>query len=281
MEAQLAEMAPHNGRHLIRISVRDTGIGIPENRIDRLFQSFSQVDPSTSRCYGGTGLGLAISKRLVEMMGGDIRVESRVGEGTTFEFTFTAGIAPSAEPATEAASNGHPRRLKILVAEDNKVNQIVTVRMLQKMGCQADLACDGASAISSVEANSYDLVLMDLNMPLVDGLEAARRIRRMPTAQSRVPIVALTASASDEIKSRCLAAGMNDYLSKPMEIQALRRALDRWGNWRAAGMTPDRMGNPGPSASVDRATSDVPETPLLDIQPEVAENGCLDVNKPA
>jgi CheY-like chemotaxis protein len=245
MDVQLAEMAPPNGRHLIRISVRDTGIGIPEDRIDRLFQSFSQVDPSTNRRYGGTGLGLAICKRLVEMMGGEIRIESRVGEGTTFEFTFSAGIAAGAECVAEAARSESLKRLSILVAEDNKVNQIVTVRMLQKMGYQVDLACDGASAISRVEANSYDIVLMDVNMPGVDGLEAARRIRLMPTAQSSVPIVALTASATIEDKAQCLAAGMNDYLSKPIEMQALRRALDRWGNGSAPEITPDGM----PSAS--------------------------------
>jgi CheY-like chemotaxis protein/anti-sigma regulatory factor (Ser/Thr protein kinase) len=244
MDVQLAEMAPPNGRYLIRISVRDTGIGIPEDRIGRLFQSFSQVDASTNRRYGGTGLGLAICKRLVEMMGGDIRVESRAGEGTTFEFTFSAGVAAGAECVAEAARSESLKRLSILVAEDNKVNQIVTVRMLQKMGYQVDLACDGASAISSVEANSYDIVLMDVHMPGVDGLEAARRIRRMPTAQSSVPIVALTASASDEDRSQCLAAGMNDYLSKPIEIHALRQALERWGNGSAVDITPDGMGDP-------------------------------------
>ena len=245
MVAQLAEMAPPNGKHLIRISVRDTGIGIPENRTGRLFQSFSQVDPSTNRRYGGTGLGLAICKRLVEIMGGEIRVESRVGEGTTFEFTFSAGIATGAEPAAEAAGSENPKTLRILVAEDNRVNQIVTVRMLQKLGYQVDLACDGASAISRVEANPYDIVLMDLNMPGIDGLEAARRIRLMPTAQSSVPIVALTASATIEDKAQCLAAGMNDYLSKPIEMQALRRALERWGNGSTPGIMPDGM----PSAS--------------------------------
>jgi PAS domain S-box-containing protein len=260
MEAQLVEMAPRDGRHLIRISVRDTGIGIPEDRIDRLFQSFSQVDASTSRCYGGTGLGLAISKRLVEMMGGDIRVQSRVGEGTTFECTISAGIAAGAEPATETANSESTKGLKILVAEDNKVNQIVTMRMLQKLGCQAELVCDGATSASRVEANSYDLVMMDVNMPEVDGLEATRRIRRMPAAQSRVPIVALTAAATNEDRAACMAAGMDDYLSKPIELQALRRALDRWGHGRATGITSDGMEQsgscaPASSASVDLATS--------------------------
>jgi PAS domain S-box-containing protein len=243
MAAHLVEMASPGGRHLIRVSVRDSGIGIPQDRIGHLFQSFSQGDASTSRSYGGTGLGLAISKRLVEMMGGDIRVESRAGEGTTFEFTFSAGIAAAAAPAAEAPSGGNLQGLKILVAEDNKVNQLVVTRMLQKMGCQADVVPDGESAIQSLGTNSYDVVLMDLSMPGMDGLEAARRIRRLAAAQSSVPIVALTASVSNEIKSRCLAAGMNDHLCKPIEIVDLRRALGRWGRAgaaRAAGPSPER-----------------------------------------
>jgi CheY-like chemotaxis protein len=251
MEVRLAELAPGNGRHLIRISVRDTGIGIPEDRIDRLFQSFSQVDASTSRCYGGTGLGLAICKRLVEMMGGEIRVESRAGQGTTFEFTFSAGTAAGVTAAAEAASSGNFKGLRILLAEDNKVNQIVAMGLLRKMGCQVDLACNGASAICSVAGNSYDIVLMDIHMPGLDGMEASRQIRRMPTDKSCVPIVALTASASNEVRTTCLAAGMNDYLSKPIELEALRRALDRWGHHR--NITPDSMGNLGPCTPMPSA----------------------------
>jgi PAS domain S-box-containing protein len=244
MEAQPAEEAAPHGRHLIRIIVRDTGIGIPQDRVDRLFQSFSQVDASTNRCYGGTGLGLAISKRLVELMGGNIRVENRAGGGTIFEFTFTAGVATGAGTASVAPHTGNPKGLKILVAEDNKVNQMVTMRMLQKMGCQAELACDGAAAVRSVETNSYDIVLMDVHMPLVDGLEAARRIRAMPSAQSSVPIVALTASATTEDRARCLAAGMNDYLSKPIQMEALRQALDRWDPRPASVVAADAIENP-------------------------------------
>jgi PAS domain S-box-containing protein len=259
IEAQPAGTAPRHGRHLIRISVRDTGIGIPEDRIGRLFQSFSQVDASTTRRYGGTGLGLAISQRLVEMMGGEMRVESRAGQGTIFEFTFSAGIAAAAEPAAEAAGGGDLGTLKVLVAEDNRVNQVVVMRMMQKLGCQADLACDGASAIEKVEANDYDVVLMDVQMPEVDGLEATRRIRRMLNARSRVPIVALTASATNDDRSACLAAGMNDHLSKPIEMQALRLALDRWGHFRSAGIAPGETGNPAsraatPSAGVESPT---------------------------
>lgn len=233
MKAQLAEKGLRDGRYLIRVSVRDTGIGVPEDKQNRLFQSFSQVDASTNRRYGGSGLGLAISKRLVEMMGGEIRVESRVGEGTLFEFTFAAGVATDAEPATKVILSGSLEGLKILVAEDNELNQIILMRMLQKMGCHPDLACDGVSAISSVGARSYDVVLMDLNMPVVDGLEATRRIRKMGSANRSVPIVALTASATNEDRSACLAAGMDDYLSKPIELRSLREALDRWGHGRS------------------------------------------------
>jgi len=139
------------------------------------------------------------------------------------------------------------------VAEDNPVNQMVTMRMLQKMGCQADLASDGPSAIRSLETNTYDIVLMDLSMPEIDGLEATRRIRRMPYAKSCVPIVALTASASADVRSRCLEAGMNDYLSKPIEVQALRRALDRWGRARVPEV-PAVFANPAaatPAATVE------------------------------
>ena len=167
-----------------------------------------------------------------------IRVESRPGQGTTFEFTFSAGIAGDAEPGTETPGFGIPQGLRILVAEDNKVNQLVVVRLLERMGCHVDVASDGASAIARVTADSYDIVLMDLHMPELDGMEAARRIRRMPDAKSCVPIVALTASASHEVKTACLAAGMNDHLSKPIEIQALRRVVARWGQGRAAGITP-------------------------------------------
>jgi PAS domain S-box-containing protein len=229
LEAHMDGPGPMEGRQFIRISVRDTGIGIAEDRLDRLFQSFSQVDASTSRCYGGTGLGLAISRSLVEMMGGEIHVESRLGEGALFEFTISVGIAATARQPVESAEGGHLKALKILVAEDNMVNQMVILRMLQKLGCQADFASDGRAAVSRVEANSYDIVLMDVHMPSVDGLEATRRIRKMPSAQSCVPVVALTAAATTEDRTACLAAGMNDYLSKPIAFEDLRRTLHLWG----------------------------------------------------
>ena len=228
MEAVLVQAAPPGGRHVIRVMVRDTGIGIPENRIGSLFQSFSQVDAATNRRYGGTGLGLAISRRLVEMMGGEIQVRSQPGAGSTFEFTFSAGVAEETEPVAIEPVASDFTGLRLLVVEDNRINQLVTSRMLQKMGCVVDLADNGASALQSVESRSYDVVLMDLLMPEVDGLEASRRIRRLPPPAASTPILALTASVSAEIRAECLHAGMNDVLSKPIEMQALRRALDRW-----------------------------------------------------
>jgi CheY-like chemotaxis protein len=161
-------------------------------------------------------------------MGGTITVESRLGRGTTFEFSFTAGAASHIEPVSEDLNSKLFTGLKILVAEDNKVNQMVTKRMLQKMGCIVDMASDGAAALRFLEANDYNIVLMDLSMPEVDGIEATRRIRLMAGARSGTPIVALTASASTEVRSQCLQAGMNDFLSKPMDPLAVRRVLDRW-----------------------------------------------------
>jgi len=227
MEARLVEPAPLGGRHVIRVLVRDTGIGIPEDRMGRLFESFSQVDAATNRRYGGTGLGLAISRRLVEMMGGAIHVESRVGVGSTFEFTFTAGIAGESQPPAEPISID-VGDLRILVAEDNRINQLVTSRMLQKLGCHVDVADNGAAAVDAVRNQPYDIILMDLLMPEVDGFDAARSIRRMSQPAASTPILALTASVSDEVRSQCLEAGMNDVLSKPIELASLRLALNCW-----------------------------------------------------
>jgi CheY-like chemotaxis protein len=162
------------------------------------------------------------------MMGGAIGVESKAGEGSTFKFTFTAGVADVPRPVAEETIHTDFAGLRVLVAEDNRINQMVTTRMLQKMGCQVDLAVDGASAVRSVENKHFDIVLMDLLMPEVDGMEAARRIRRLGGTRSVVPILALTASASPEVRLQCLDAGMNDFLSKPIELRSLQRGLDRW-----------------------------------------------------
>ena len=211
----------------LRARVSDTGIGIPKDRMDRLFQSFSQVDASTNRRFGGSGLGLAISKRLIELMGGDIAVESEAGVGTTFSFTIPVGIA---EPAAAVVrETGKPKAARrVLVVEDNPINRVVIKRMLEKLGHAVDLVNDGSTAIRRVQETHCNLVLMDVNMPGLDGLEATRQIRNLPTSRANIPILALTASAMENDRQDCLNAGMNDYLSKPISLEALRVVVDRW-----------------------------------------------------
>ena len=227
--------AGDDGHIELHVVVRDTGIGIPPDRIDRLFQSFSQADVSISRRYGGTGLGLAISKRLAELMGGTMWAESEgvPGRGSAIHFTLvtraTAEKAPDAETAPlpgvseldpEQASR-HP--LRILLVEDNAVNQKLALRVLSLMGYQADVAGNGIEAVDAVERQEYDLVLMDVQMPEMDGLEATRRIRARVERGPR--IVAMTANAMDGDREACLEAGMDDYVGKPIRVDELVAAL--------------------------------------------------------
>ncbi|MGO9257952.1 MAG: ATP-binding protein [Bryobacteraceae bacterium] len=208
----------------IAIEVRDTGIGIAPDQLPRLFSSFNQANASISRRYGGTGLGLAISKRLVEMMGGRIDVESRPGEGTRFRFTVLMAHAqePAAPRTAPSPTVCAGRHLRVLVAEDNAVNQKVVLMLLERLGVKADLAKDGSQAIAAAVGNRYDLVLMDVQMPEVDGLEATREIRsRLPLDRQPV-IFGLTAHATTEYRDICLDAGMNGYLTKPLDRDKLR-----------------------------------------------------------
>ena len=202
----------------LQISVADTGIGIPPDRMDRLFQSFTQVDASTTRRYGGTGLGLAISKRLVETMGGDIRVVSKVGEGTEFIVNLPLMIA-SADLGSESGTNAFTCPRRVLVAEDNLINQIVIQRVLEKLGHTVHVVTDGEAALEQIRSSAYDLLLTDVNMPKVDGIQMTRLIRNMEGPASQIAIVALTASATATDRESCLNAGMNDYLSKPIDTQ--------------------------------------------------------------
>ncbi len=232
-----ASGAGDDGQIRLHVVVRDTGIGIPPDRIDRLFQSFSQADVSISRRYGGTGLGLAISKRLAELMGGTMWAESEgiPGRGSAFHVTLVTRAA--AENAADAEMGPQPdsavldpgqasrHPLRILLVEDNAVNQKLALRVLSLMGYQADVAGNGIEAIEAVERQEYDLVLMDVQMPEMDGLEATRRIRTRVDDGPR--IVAMTANAMDGDREACLEAGMDDYVGKPIRVDELVAALDK------------------------------------------------------
>ena len=219
---------------LLRFSVRDTGIGIPEDKIGVLFNKFSQVDASTTRNYGGTGLGLAISKQLAELMGGGVGVTSQEGKGSEFWFTVRLGLSlrlgvqsPGSKLETQTTAHLHGR---VLIAEDNSTNREVALGMLRKLGLRASAVADGAEALNVLESTPYDLVLMDMRMPVMDGMEATRHIRdpRSAVLNHDIPIIALTANAMQSDREACLAAGMNDFVPKPIRKAELRNAIEKW-----------------------------------------------------
>lgn len=217
------------GRRKHSFSVTDTGIGISPDVRQRLFQSFTQGDTSISRRYGGSGLGLAICRRLVEVQGGEIGVESEPGQGSRFFFHLSYG--PAEKTGTReippAKISGALPRLAILLAEDNGVNRKVAAALLQKWGHLVTAVADGREAVEAVEAAQFDVVLMDVQMPGMDGLEATRRIRALSGPAGHLPIIALTANAMPVDQQRCLDAGMDDYVSKPIEHTRLFAALER------------------------------------------------------
>jgi signal transduction histidine kinase/ligand-binding sensor domain-containing protein/CheY-like chemotaxis protein len=219
----------------IIFEIKDTGIGISPETKQRLFQSFTQAETSTTRKYGGTGLGLVICKRLVEMIGGDIGVESEIGKGSKFRVALNLRIATSrpdedkpVTASTAAAARVPAFEKKILVAEDNEINQKVALRMLALLGYSADIAANGEDALELLKRGSYDAVLMDMHMPVMDGLDATRAIRNLEGAISRIPIIAVTANALQGERQKCLAAGMNDFISKPIEKEKFAAAIERW-----------------------------------------------------
>jgi signal transduction histidine kinase/ActR/RegA family two-component response regulator len=215
----------------LHLSVTDTGIGIPADKCGTVFEPFTQADASTSRKYGGTGLGLAITTRLVELMQGQIRVESADGAGTTFHVVLPL-VVPSASASHREAATAGPilalPPLHVLIAEDNPVNEHLARRMLEKWGHRVDVARNGVEAIEATARTPYDLVLMDVQMPEMDGLQATREIRRRERVGSaRLPILAVTARASGEDQGTCVAAGMDGYVSKPFRGDELAAAMKR------------------------------------------------------
>ncbi len=231
----------------VQITVKDSGIGIPQDRIEAMFQRFTQADDSTTRTYGGTGLGLSISQQLVGLMGGEIGVTSEVGVGSTFWFTLVlqadvstptpvrriSGPPAPAKRNTAANAEGAHRptdlRARVLVVDDNRINQMVARGMLEKLGCRVELAANGEEAVSMVQTMPFDVVLMDCQMPVMDGYKATKVIR---SSGLKLPIVAVTASAMEGDRQRCLEAGMDDYLTKPVRAEALAQAMLRWAGVR-------------------------------------------------
>jgi CheY-like chemotaxis protein len=244
---------------VLRFAVTDTGQGIPEDKIGLLFNKFSQVDASTTRKYGGTGLGLAICKQLAELMGGEVGVSSQAGQGSEFWFTARLGRQPpqarravQEAPSPRTATNAKPAGVadvasatvtpastpapqtaapaRILLADDNETNQLVAISLLKKFGYACDTVDTGAAAIRALAGHGYELVLMDVQMPEMDGHEATTRIRAGEAGEARreVTIIAMTAHTLSGDREACVTAGMNDYLSKPIEPLALRAMIERW-----------------------------------------------------
>jgi len=214
-----------SGAYGLHVAIADTGIGISESAKAKLFGSFSQADSSITRRFGGTGLGLAICKRIVELMGGTIGVDSELGKGSTF--WFNVNLPEGVEPAAtgDAAPKRGVRPLRILLAEDNPVNQKVAIGFLRPQGHSVEVAKNGVEAVAAVKVRDFDLVLMDMHMPEMGGLDATGHIRALPGPRGRIPIIALTASAAPDSIQRGLEAGMNGYVPKPINPETLIAAM--------------------------------------------------------
>jgi signal transduction histidine kinase/ActR/RegA family two-component response regulator len=219
-----------DGGHIdLELTVADTGIGIPAEKQDMIFQAFRQADGSTMRRFGGSGLGLAIVHKLCELMGATIQLVSAPGRGSSFSVTLRAPARVLAKTAPVDAQVRHLPPGTVLVVEDNHVNQLVVANMLKSLGQKVDTALNGVEALQRLHQRDYDLILMDCQMPEMDGYQATEQIRKLQRSKlAAIPIIALTANAMVEDRERCIAAGMNDYLSKPVTLQMLKEKLQHW-----------------------------------------------------
>jgi signal transduction histidine kinase/FixJ family two-component response regulator len=244
-----AKIDTHPDTGALRIVVADTGVGIAPEKLPSLFEKFTQADNSATRRFGGTGLGLAICRELTQMMGGSIHVESREGEGSTFtvELPLTRGEVAETEEA-DAIAGSEDRNIRLLAAEDNPTNQQVLAAVMESLGIDIDIVADGRQAVDAWRVGGYDLILMDIQMPVLDGIDAAREIRDIETAErrKRTPIVALTANALTYQVDEYLAAGMDGHVAKPIEIAKLYEAISTTLNAAATG----QAGRPAQTSQV-------------------------------
>ncbi len=223
----------------MRLTVTDTGMGISKDKKRKIFKDFHQGGAAFTRQHGGTGLGLSISRQLVELMGGEIDMESREGKGSRFSFTVWMGKQRDAQAVRDKKRVGRGAGLdlkglfagtgaRVLVAEDNQTSQLVALGILKKLGLQADAVANGKEAVEVLEKTPYDLILMDIEMPVMDGVSATRKIRSLESELRNTPIIALTAHAMVGDREKSVAAGMDGHISKPVTAKALAEVLEKW-----------------------------------------------------